>query len=158
MQRIDKEMTRVMAMQRFGLRRMPAAAKENEIYADSIALVLKTDGKEYYVVMAPDPRGNNVVKADFEPNYGIVKVLEVRPVVHFKPVISGTKPLDKAKNEDMVDYLKDMRANMQYHMIPDDAKLASMKREELYDLCVRVLRRQNSYIFAVDGKVSENIG
>lgn len=151
----DKEQTRVMALQHYGLRRLPARLKDGELYANAVVLLLKTDGKEYYGVQGPDRQGDVVLKADFEETHGVAKVLEVYPVTRFKAEING-KPLERASKQDMTRWLAYVRMNLRYKMVPDDDALEAMGKEALAGLCLRCLRRQADAMLKSDLKMERN--
>lgn len=129
-----KELTLAEAMNRFGLGRLPARAKEGDLWAIAIVLVMKTNGKQYYAIQGSDPKGNLVIREDFEGDHGIVSVLSAYPVVKFKAEIDG-KPLAKADRLD-----KEVWLGHVPHPVVEKTSLGKMTDGEIDDLIIRCLR------------------
>ena len=134
-----KEFTKIEALSYFDLDKLPRKHKDGEEYAEAIALALKTDGKEYYVVQGVDKDGNIVVKKDFEGTYGIVRLLEIYPVTTVKVEIDGV-PLSKAKKQDKVNWIRTVTTADKHDVAVDEAGLQAMTMAELDKMVIRYLR------------------
>lgn len=140
-----KEITRVQALQRFGLTRLPKKLAEGEVYAWAVVLCLKTDGREYYCVQGTDTLGNLVIKQDFE-EHGIVEVLSVYPISRTKAELNK-KPLEKATRADKVKWLGMCKVTY----VPKAEALEGMTDEELDALCIRAIRSREDLFLKTDG-------
>ena len=139
------EVTKALAMQYFGLRRLPAKIKAGDNVVSAVVLLLKTNGKEYYAVQGTDVNGNLVIKADFEERYGIAEIRQVYPVVKFTAELEG-KPLEDCGRSDMVEWI--LKAGVKF--IPSRTYLEAMDFEELKKLCIRALRFRENELMKYD--------
>lgn len=137
------EKTRLQAMKKLGVTRMPRKVEPDDgLYTAALVKVLKTDGKEYWCVRDADFDGRLRIKCDFEPTYGIREVLEVRPTETIKAEIDG-KPLDKMPRKEKEKWLtasNNWKTRMRKERETVSVDVGALTDEELDDLCVRVLR------------------
>lgn len=153
-EKTKKELTRIEALRKFGMTRLPKMAAEGDLWAWAVVLVLKTDGKEYYCVQGTDDKGNLVIKNDYEEKAGIVRILKVYPITRSK-IELNKKPLEKCTKEDKTKWLaaagKEWKDGVKISHVPDAETLGKMSDEELDALCVRVLRIREDQFMRTNG-------
>lgn len=141
----------MLALQCYGLTRLPAKAKQGDLWSDAVVLTRKTDGKEYYAVQGTDRNGNLVIKRDFEDVHSVMEILAVYPTVRIYPKIDG-KLLDKVKRERKVSFLDGERRG--FGFVPSLAMLEGMDDEGIDELCVRMMRLRESAMKKLDQHVA----
>lgn len=131
-----QEYTLMECLRWFGIQRLPEkAGSVLPLYAAAIVRVLKTDGREYYVVHSAGADGTLCVKADFEESHGIVRVSCVYPVV---PVTVTSEGVDVFSQERS--WKEGWLCRCGLCFVPSLPELRSMDERDLNDMCLRVLR------------------
>lgn len=143
MAEITKEITLAEALNRVGKGKLPVRAKDGDLWAEAVVLVLKTNGKEYYALQGTNRHGNLIIKEDYE-DHGIVKVINAYPTVKFKAEVDG-KSLDKATREEKEKWL----GKAPYPII-EKLRIKEMSDDEIDDLLVRCMRMQELDFVAME--------